>query len=102
MRQFDLFDNPSSRQRESAPFVVVLSSHFLGGLAEVIVAPVVRRELLKPNAVDIPVRFDGEVFVVSVIGMAALRRTDLKRRRGSIVDFEFEIRRALDRLFTGF
>jgi hypothetical protein len=40
--------------------------------------------------------------IVSVIGLAAISGSRLKRRVGSLAVHEFDIRRALDRLFTGF
>jgi len=42
VRQFDVFDNPVSEMRGAVPFVIVLSSHLLGDLAEVVVAPLRR------------------------------------------------------------
>ncbi|NBW09464.1 MAG: plasmid maintenance protein CcdB [Caulobacteraceae bacterium] len=102
VRQFDVFDNPSSAMREAAPFVVVLSSHLLPGLTEVVVAPLVRAGVLKPSDFDIPVVVDGENMVISIIGLAAIAGERLKSRRGSLLTNEDDIRRALDRLFTGF
>ena len=40
--------------------------------------------------------------LVSVIGLAAISSARLKRRIGSLLAHEDDIRRALDRLFTGF
>lgn len=50
----------------------------------------------------VTVQIDREEYVVSVVGLAAVRQTILKRRVGDLMPFEFDIRRALDRLFTGF
>lgn len=102
MKQFDLFENPSPHSRDVAPFLVVLSSHHVVGLEEVVVAPVVQSGRLPPNAVDVTVQIDEQTYVVSVVGLAAVRQSILKRRVGDLMRFEFDIRRALDRLFTGF
>ncbi|MGQ2990053.1 MAG: hypothetical protein ACT6RD_12365 [Brevundimonas sp.] len=40
--------------------------------------------------------------VVSIIGLAAIAGDRLKSRRTSLLAHEDDIRRALDRLFTGF
>ena len=88
--------------RTAAPFVVVLSSHLLPGLSEVVVAPLVRSGVLAPSDFDIPVTVDGETMVVSIIGLAAIAGDRLKSRRAFLLTHEDDIRRALDRLFTGF
>ena len=88
--------------RQTAPYLVVLSSHLFANLSEVVVAPVVRPNLLTPSDFDVPVVVDEERHLVSVIGLAAVSSARLKRRVGSLLAHEDDIRRALDRLFTGF
>lgn len=88
--------------RGAAPYLVVLSSHLFPDLTEVVVAPVVRPGLLTPSDFDVPVTVDEEQHVVSVIGLAAINSTRLKRRIGSLLPYEEDVRRAIDRLFTGF
>ena len=102
MRQFDLYENPIPTKRAAVPFVVVLSSHHATGLTEVMVAPVLRGRTVAVSAFEIPLERDGDVLLISVTGMTAVRQTDLRRRAGSVVEHEDAIRRALDRLFTGF
>ena len=102
MRQFDFFENPSPEMRQTAPYLVVLSSHLFADLSEVVVAPVVRPNLLTPSDFNVPVVVDEERHLVSVIGLAAISSARLKRRVGSLLAHEDDIRRALDRLFTGF
>lgn len=88
--------------RSAVPYVVVLSSHLLPDLNEVVVAPVVAAGVLEPSDLDVPVEVGQERLIVSVIGLAAISGSRLKRRVGSLAVHEFDIRRALDRLFTGF
>lgn len=88
--------------RKDAPYVVVLSSHPFADLSEVVVAPVVRPGLLEPSAFDIEITFAEGRYIVSIIGLAAIRCGALRARAGSMIDHEYDIRRALDRLFTGF
>ena len=102
MRQFDVFSNPSPTMRAVAPYVVVLSSHLLRDLTEVVVAPLVDEGHLRGSDFDVPVEFADGRFTVTVIGLAAIRADHLKERLGSLAAHEDDIRRALDRLFTGF
>lgn len=102
MKQFDVFQNPAAPLRDVAPFIVLLSSHLFLRLDEVIATPVVRGGTLRPGEFDVGVAIDGERYIVSVIGMAAIRSSHLGRSRGSLRAHDDEIRRALDRLFTGF
>ena len=88
--------------RGAAPYLVVLSSHLLPGLKEVVVAPVVRTGVLEPSDFDISVAIGDEKLLVSIIGLAAVSGERLKVRVGSLLNHEDDIRLALDRLFTGF
>lgn len=102
MRQFDLYENPATPMRGAVPFVVVLSSHLLGDLTEIIVAPVLFGRSVPLNALEIQIEHDATRFLVSVTGMTAIRRRDLRRRIRSVQAYEDAIRRAVDRLFTAF
>ncbi|MFN3816810.1 MAG: CcdB family protein [Brevundimonas sp.] len=102
VKQFDLYRTPSAPLHEVAPYLVVLSSHLFADLTEVVVAPVVRHGQLEASSFDVPVEWNSEAFNVSVIGLAAIRSIHLRDCVGSLLKHEFDIRRALDRLFTGF
>lgn len=102
MRQYDLYDNPATAMRGAVPFVVVLSSHLLGDLTEVIVAPVLAGRDTPLSAFEIRIEHDETRLLVSITGMTAIRQRDLRRRIGSLAAYEDDIRRAVDRLFTGF
>jgi hypothetical protein len=88
--------------RGAAPFVAVLSSHLLPDLTEVVVAPLVRSDLLAPSDFDIAVSLDGESLLISITGLAAIAGHRLRNRHASLLYREDDIRRALDRLFTAF
>ena len=88
-------------QRSATPFVVVLSSHLLG-VIETVVAPVRRGKSSGVRGLEVPVVIDGETLLVSVSGIAGIRAISLRKRKASLRLYEDEIRRALDRLFTGF
>jgi hypothetical protein len=49
-----------------------------------------------------PVSFNGEDYTLSVAELSATDARRLSRPLGSLQEFEYEIRRALDRVFTGF
>ena len=91
MRQFDVFPNPSPRSRIAVPFVVLMQSHFV-------------REPRSGDftRVSVAVQVDGETLHLSLAEMAPIWRSELKRSVGHLRDSEDDIRRALDRLFTGF
>jgi CcdB protein len=103
IRQFDVFENPNNRLRAQVPFIVSLQSHFLDALRTTVVAPIFRPEALPPEqSVMIPVHFNTEPFVVDVALIANIETRLLRRSLGSLLEFELEIRRAIDRLLTGF
>ena len=103
MRQFDVYVSPSEATRRIAPFVVVLQSHFLDDLPTVVVAPMLRQsERPAYEHVSIEIDFGGERLVVSPAEMIAIDRRQLKGRKGNLGEHEDLIRRAIERLFTGF
>lgn len=102
MRQFDVFENPAPKARHYAPYVVVLSSHHLEHMDDVIVAPLVNDAKRPVSGLEVTLDLFEQTLVLVVMEMATLRARDLRNRVGSVLEIEFEIRRALDRLFTGF
>ena len=103
MRQFDVFANPSERSRRIAPLVVVLQSHLLDDIATVVVAPLLRAaERPAFTQVGMAVAFNGEDYTLSLAELSAVDARRLSRSLGSLQEIEYDIRRALDRLFTGF
>ncbi|MGV9010068.1 CcdB family protein [Brevundimonas sp.] len=102
MRQFDVYPNPNEPMRPGAPFVVVLSSHYLDDLTETVVAPLFSGRTKTVNKLEVAVNVDGRSLLLVLTGLAALRTRDLGRPVGSLLAYEDDIRRALDRLFTGF
>jgi len=103
LRQFDVYEAPTEAARRIAPFVMVLQSHFLNSLPTVLVAPLLR-QVDRPayGDVSVAVVFEDERLVLSLAEMAAARRSDLRSLRGNLRQHEDQIRRALDRVFTGF
>ena len=60
------------------------------------------RRVAKLTDFEIPITWDDRSLLIGVAGMAAIRSADLRRRVTSLAAYEDDIRRAIDRLFTGF
>jgi toxin CcdB len=103
LRQFDVYQNPSTRSRDVAPYVVVLQSHFLAATPTVIVAPLlIDDDRSAYSEASVKIVFRGDRHVLSIPELAGIEPSRLKRRLGAVNEYDYEIRRALDRLFTGF
>ena len=103
MRQFDVFPNPSPRSRAAAPFIALMQSHFVDEMPSALIAPLIReRQSGDFTRVSVSVKLNDEALHLSLAEMAPIARSDLKRSVGDLKPYEDDIRRALDRLFTGF
>ena len=103
MRQFDVFPNPSPRSGTAAPFIVLMQSHFVDVMPSALIAPLIREPRSGDfTRVSVAVRLNDEALHLSLAEMAPIARADLRRALGSLRSYEDDIRRALDRLFTGF
>jgi len=101
VRQFDVFDNPSPEARQFAPCLVVLSSHLVLGFDDAVVAPLVNDSHATVGALEIEVEVAREHLVLVVSELPSMAGRNLRQRVGSLADREDDIRRAIDRLFTG-
>jgi hypothetical protein len=102
LRQFDVLQNPNSATRHYSPFVVVLQSHHLDPLDTVFLAPLVVDAQREMSSLDISIEFQGRRLVLAIAEAAGVPRQGLGRALGSVADHEESIRRAFDRLMTGF
>src|SRR5690606_20575796 len=103
MRQFDVFPNPSPRSRAAAPFIVLMQSHFVDEMPSALVAPLIREARSGDfTRVSVDVELNAERLHLSLAEMAPILRSELRAKVGDLALYEDEIRRALDRLFTGF
>ena len=103
IRQFDVIDNPSVRTPPIGPYVMVVQSHFVDDGPTILVVPLMRmpREAVLTR-VSPGVDFAGDPLILMLSEIGAIDRRPDVRAVGSLVRSEDEIRRALDRLFTGF
>ena len=102
MRQFDVYENPSGAARRFAPFLVVLSSHMLRDFDDAVVAPLVNDSERTVSSLEVEVELNDLPLVLVITEMAGVEARFLRRRVGNLIPYEDEIRRAIDRLFTGF
>jgi toxin CcdB len=102
LRQFDVFRNPSLEARKVAPFLVMLSSHHLRGIDEIIVAPVVNDATETVSGLEILVEIEGQRLTLVISEMFSLTPTGSRVAIDNLSYLEDDIRRAVDRLFTGF
>jgi hypothetical protein len=70
--------------REGPLFVMVLSSHLLADLTEVVVAPVLARTGDQAHELEIPFEWDDQSLLISVAGLAAILGADLRRKVTSL------------------
>ena len=100
---FEIYANPSKGSRDRLPYVVVLQSHLLAASHTTVVAPMMvqdgRSALTEISAI---VEFGDAEHIVLVGELAAIDSRGLKQALGDLSQYEDQLRRALDRLFTGF
>lgn len=102
-RQYDVVENPNPASKESVPYLFVLQSHLFEPLNTVIVAPLFPRDALPPDGkVMLPVEVDARPMTANLALMANIERRHVGRPVGNLLDLDYEIRRGIDRLFTGF
>ena len=102
MRPYDVYEHPVASARWDRLYLVVLSSHLLPDLTQVIVAPLTELKPERLPGLEVQVTIDDRPFVLVTLDLASIVARRLKRRVAGLVDYEDDIRRALDRLFTGF
>ena len=80
-----------------------LQSHHAGDLPTVVVAPLYRAETFDVlTKLSVEIRCDGLDLVASMPEMVAISAALLHRKVDNLAAYEDDIRRAVDRLFTGF
>jgi toxin CcdB len=101
--QFQVFENPSEISRGIFPYVVVLQSHLLAASHTTVVAPIMLQDGRSAfTEISLAVPFAGAEHIVLIGELGAVETRLLRKPLGDLQAYEDQIRRALDRLFTGF
>lgn len=103
IRQYDVVENTSKTTQGRVPYLLVLQSHLFEPLNTVIVAPIVPADVvLSDGKVLLAVELQGQAMTINLPLMANIERRSLGRQIGNLLELDYEIRRGIDRLFTGF
>lgn len=102
MRQYDVLVNPARGEHPWAPYMVVLQSHYLEPHETTVVAPLIEDSERPATGVDVQVTFHGRSLVLAVGELPGSAMAKPRPTLGSLADYEDDIRRALERLFSGF
>jgi toxin CcdB len=102
-RQFAIVANPTPQMRSRAPYLLVMQSHHLSSF------DTGHRRAVDPGRncpagqrTSLAVEFEGEAFTIAIALMANIERRALGRTLGDLQARDYEIQRALDRVFMGF
>jgi hypothetical protein len=102
VRQLDVFRNPSERSRKVVPYFVALQSHLFASRL-VVVAPLLRQDGRSAfTLTSVPVRFSDADYIVMAGEMTNIDGSYVRGAVGNLRDYEDEICRAIERVFTGF
>lgn len=102
MRQFEVVRNPRSAGQPYVPFLVSLQSHHLDGFDTIVIAPMIEADTRLPTRLDVVVEFKGRRLLVAISELTSTALAGQLRVVGDLKAHEDGIRRALDRLFSGF
>ena len=96
--------NPDAMSSASVPYLVVLQHDLLDMVPTVMVAPLVRRDILElVSGLHLNVSVAGEEFTLAMSDMFPILRGSLRSPAlTTVADKRDEIIRCLDRLFVGF
>ena len=104
MAQFDVYRNPSARQREDMPYMVNVQSDLLDGLPTRLIMPLAVPSLV-PSSIPLNlcprVDFDGQRFHALAQLAAPFRVRDLGKPVGSVPGSASDIVAALDAVVSG-
>jgi toxin CcdB len=102
VRQFDVLENLDPESAAYSPFLVVLQSHHLNTLDTVFLAPVIVDSKRPLTPLDIEVEIEGRRLVLAVAEAAGVPKQGLGKTVASVAKHEDAIRRAFERLLSGF
>ena len=80
----------------------MMSSHYLRDLSEIVVAPLVNDAADTVGELELVVEIEGERLTLVVSDLFSVAATGLKSPVGNLTVHQDAIRRAIERLFSGF
>ena len=104
MAQFDVYENPSARQRDGFPYLVDIQSHLLAHLPTRLVMPLQRVSALPkslPRRLSRTVVIDGETLLLAPQQCAALPASLLRKPIRALANDAGVLRDALDAVISG-
>lgn len=99
VEQFDVFAVSSTGEIDK---VVVLSGEQYTRLPTVVIVPLVRRPSTSDMPIHAKVEFQGQSMTARFELLASLPSSILVRKLGSLANFEYKLKNALDRLLAGY
>jgi toxin CcdB len=102
-RQFDVVANPDPIEAAQRPYLVVLQSDLVSGLASTVVAPLVPRDQMTGAHCLNPIMpVEGREFWLATHELFAVDQRILRGKVATLADQRDAIIAALDFVFTGF
>jgi toxin CcdB len=102
-RQFDVVANPDAADAARKPYLVVLHSDLISGLASTVVAPLVpRANMIGAGRLNPILVVDGREFWLAAHELFAVDRRMLRQSIASVSEQRDAIMSAIDFVFIGF
>jgi len=102
-RQFDVVANPVAAEAAHWPYLLVLQSDLVSGLASIVVAPLVpRANMIGAGRLNPILVVDGREFWLATHELFAVDRRMLRQSIASLSDQRDAIMSAIDFVFVGF
>ena len=102
MAQFDVHRNPGSAANPLVPYLLDIQTDLLDHLSTRVTVPLVRRDaMIFARRLHVIFTVEEHEVVMATADLAAIRRSDLGDRVGSLADRRDEIVAAIDFLITG-
>lgn len=102
-RQFDIVANPDAADAARKPYLVVLQSDLISGLASTVVAPLVPKgNMIGAGRLNPILVVDGREFWLAAHELFAVDRRMLRQTVASVSEQRDAIMSAIDFVFIGF
>jgi toxin CcdB len=102
--RYDLYANPSVRERPHTPFLLDVQNDFIDAIASRVVIPVRDAASFGPRArlLNPLVEINGEAYVLDSAALGAIARSELRQPVGNLRAQQPLVAEALDALFGAY